>query len=159
MSMPSLPTVTILAPDFIRLGQLARAAREEQHPVADFLFSEIQRARVVDKGLSEPGAVALNRWVTYSVDWTAPESRILVHPDDCIVAGRHLSVLSPLGAALIGLKVGDRMPYMSLAGLPHLVSVNSLEPPVRIVSFRPKTKIARPDPDDDDPIDPGPFAA
>lgn len=157
MSMPSLPPVTILASDYARLGELVKVAHEDQHPVAKFLFSEIQRARILDSTPPQFDNVTLNRWVTYRVDWGPAESRILVHPQDYVAPKRQLSVLSPEGAALIGLKVGDRMPYRSIDGWLHVVTVESLDPPITIVPFTRDAR-ARPDPQNDS-FDPGPDAA
>lgn len=39
----------------------------------------------------------------------------------------HLSIMSPLGAALSGLRVGSRMPYVDLDGALHLVTVEAID--------------------------------
>jgi hypothetical protein len=38
-------------------------------------------------------------------------AHLLVHPEDLRWPGAELSVLTPLGIALLGLRVGDRMPF------------------------------------------------
>jgi regulator of nucleoside diphosphate kinase len=131
----ALPPVIIPAPDYARLERLARAAWSDQHPTARFLLSEIRRARVVDDTVCRDDIVTLNRWVTYRLDLGRYESRILVHPEDYVSSERQLSVLSPVGTALIGIKVGDRMPYLSIEGAFHVVIAVSVGPPVKIVSF------------------------
>jgi regulator of nucleoside diphosphate kinase len=87
----ALPPVTIPAPDYARLEQLARAAWSDQHPAASFLLSEIRRARVVDEPICRDNVVTLNRWVTYRLDRTPFESRILVHPEDYFSSERVVS--------------------------------------------------------------------
>jgi regulator of nucleoside diphosphate kinase len=154
----ALPPVTIPAPDYARLEQLARAAWSDQHPAASFLLSEIRRARVVDEPICRDNVVTLNRWVTYRLDRTPFESRILVHPEDYFSSERQLSVLSPVGAALIGIKVSIWMPYLSIEGAFHVVIAVSIGPPVKFASFaqdarRVQTKRK------DEPFDPGPQAA
>ena len=54
------------------------------------------------------------------------ESRLLVFPDDFRNFETHLSVLSPLGAALVGLGVGSRMPFVDLDGELRLVTVEAI---------------------------------
>ena len=130
-----LPPVIIPAPDYARLERLARAAWSDQHPTARFLLSEIHRARVVDDSICRQNIVTLNRWVTYRLDLGHYESRILVHPEDYVSSERQLSVLSPVGTALIGIKVGDRMPYLRIEGAFHVVIAVSVNPPVKIISF------------------------
>jgi regulator of nucleoside diphosphate kinase len=126
MNAHSLPPVTIVAQDYARLKQLAIAACADNHPVAGFLLAEIRRARVAEERVRPRLAAALNLWVTYHVDDEPAESRILVHPEDYVSSERQLSVLSPKGAALIGLRAGDRMPYRSIGGLSHVVTLESV---------------------------------
>lgn len=158
----SIPPVAIPAADYSRLEQVAAQALEEQHPVAAFLMSELRRAEVCDE--LPPGTVAVNRWVTYRIDrgWP-PESRKLVCPEDFKNADAQLSILSPIGAALLGLRTGSRMPYLSIEGVFHVASVDSLDPPLGVLSLlqlprkKPRPPINPYDPND--PDDPGPAAA
>jgi hypothetical protein len=39
----------------------------------------------------------------------------------------HLSIMSPLGPALSGLRVGSRMPYVDLDGALRLVTVDAID--------------------------------
>ena len=56
-----------------------------------------------------------------------PKSRahLLVHPDDQIWPGAEISVTTPLGTALLGLRVGDRMSFVE-DGTVHEVSVEGI---------------------------------
>ncbi|XIA64270.1 GreA/GreB family elongation factor [Bradyrhizobium sp. TZ2] len=91
-------------------------------------MSEIQRAVVCDTHNMPRGVASLNRWVTYRVDGSnEAESRILVCPDEFRSAQINLSVLSPLGAAVLGMSVGDRMMFVSIDGGLHCVVVESLQ--------------------------------
>ena len=154
----ALPPVIIPALDYARLERLARAAWSDQHPTARFLLSEIRRARAVDDSVCRDEIVTLNRWVTYRLDLGRYESRILVHPEDYVSSERQLSVLSPVGTALIGIKVGDRMPYLSIEGAFHVVIAVSVNPPLNIVSFAQNARRAHINLEDDS-FDPGPQAA
>jgi regulator of nucleoside diphosphate kinase len=133
----ALPPVIIPVPDYARLEQLARAAWSDQHPAASFLLSGIRRARAVNEPICRRDEiVTLNRWVTYRFDRAPFESRILVHPEDYFSSKRQLSVLSPVGAALIGIKVGVCMPYLSIKGAFHVVIAVSIGPPVNFAFVR-----------------------
>ena len=100
----------------------------------------------------------MNRWVTYRLDLGRYESRILVHPEDYVSSERQLSVLSPVGTALIGIKVGDRMPYLSIEGAFHVVIAVSVNPPLKIVSFAQNARRVHINLEDES-FDPGPQAA
>lgn len=125
-----LPPVSIPEPDCRRLDDVVRQAAADRHPVAAFLACELSRASVLPADDFPADTVALDRWVTFRSDrnWR-PERRLLVCPQDYQLAELHLSVLSPLGAALIGLRVGSEIPYRSIEGVRHLATVESLGAP------------------------------
>jgi transcription elongation GreA/GreB family factor len=66
--------------------------------------------------------------VIYRVDGSQKHhTSLLVHPEDLKWPGAELSVATPLGTALLGLRVGDRMPYPLGKGQPeHEVVVEGL---------------------------------
>jgi regulator of nucleoside diphosphate kinase len=67
-------------------------------------MSEINRARLCDDGELPRDVVRLGEWVAYRIDERHRiECRILVCPEDFCNAQISLSVLSPLGAAMLGL--------------------------------------------------------
>lgn len=125
-----LPSISIARRDHARLERLADDAMKEGHPVGRFLMSEIRRAVVFDTNQVPDGTVRLNEWVTYRVDGgRQPESKILVCPPDLRNGLMELSVLSPLGAALLGMRVGQRMKFFSIEGGLHSVIVEGVLPP------------------------------
>jgi len=122
--MLTFPSVRLPNEDWTRLMALAVDAENDLHPVGSFLKAEVHRATVVEK--PDDDVVRLNAWVTYRVDWGPTESRLLVHPHDYTSGGHHLSVLSPVGAALIGIRIGDRMPFFEVGRILHVVTPISL---------------------------------
>ena len=128
----ALPPIFIARRDHGRLERLASVALRERHPVGGFLISEIQRAVVCDAHDMPRGVACLNGWVTYRVDGSRhTESKILVCPDEFRSAQINLSVLSPLGASVLGMSVGDRMKFVSIEGGLHFVIVEGLSARVR----------------------------
>ena len=67
-------------------------------------------------------------------------------------------MLSPVGTALIGIKVGDRMPYLSIEGALHIVLAVSVNPPLKIVSFVQNVRRVHINIEDES-FDPGPQAS
>ena len=126
-----LPPIIIARRDHARLERLAANARRERHPVSGFLISEMQRAVVCDANKMPPGVASLNEWVTYRIDGSEQaESRILVCTDEFRSARLNLSVLSPVGAAILGMRVGDCMEFFDIEGGLHVVLVESVVAPV-----------------------------
>ncbi|MGE3868620.1 MAG: GreA/GreB family elongation factor [Pseudorhodoplanes sp.] len=161
MIREELPPISLAGPDRHRLETLARHAMNEGHPVGGFLLAEVQRATICGENDLPPNVVRVNNWVTFRVDWGFPsESRMLVYPEEYRNAEAQLSVLSPLGAALVGLRAGSRMPYFSIEGMLHVATAESLDPPIGLLSL-----LRLPAPPRDaaeaffDSDDPGPAAA
>jgi regulator of nucleoside diphosphate kinase len=130
MNTGQFPQVNVGMSDRTRLDGVVQRAASDRHPSAALLGLEMKRAQICADRDLPPDVVRINRWVTYRIDsgWSQ-ESRILVCPEDYRDAAHHLSVLSPLGTALVGLRVGDRMPYATFEGVPHVAHVVSLDPP------------------------------
>jgi regulator of nucleoside diphosphate kinase len=160
----SIPPVSIPASDYRLLEELALQA-VRRWPANGFLLSELRRATVCEDDELPKDVVRVNNWVTYRLDWSRPsQSRFLTFPAECRNAEVQLSVLSPEGAALLGLKVGERMPYLGTEGMFHVATVESLDPPPGVLALRRSTN-ARSAPRRSgsrgpfDPNDPGPTAA
>jgi regulator of nucleoside diphosphate kinase len=123
----NLPPITISRRDHASLSRLAVHAVRDRHPVGEFLLSEIQRAVVCDADKMPRGVAGLNEWVTYRLDSSQQtESRILVCPDQFRSAQLNLSVLSPLGAAILGMRAGDCIEFFGIEGEFHVVAIESV---------------------------------
>ncbi len=93
------------------LGAVRQAARTAPE-IADYLLEEIDRADVLPSEEVPDGVVTLGRWVTYQdMDSGSIRSIQLVLPRDADPEHLKYSVVSPIGAALIGLSVGQVMPW------------------------------------------------
>jgi regulator of nucleoside diphosphate kinase len=166
MSPDTLPPLSIPARDYRKLHYVAERAVRDNHPVGPFLMAELLRANICEDDELPPDTVRLNHWVSYRMDtgWPA-ESRILVCPADLRNRAAQLSILSPVGAALIGLRAGSCMPYRSIEGVRHMTTAESLTPPPGVMTLfpGPAASVKRPGASApgafDDPDDDGPSAA
>jgi len=125
-----LPKIALSAADYPRLEQLARVAAQRGDVSAMFLILEIKRAEIVpDDAPGLQSIVTIGSWITYWTNWGVPRKTVqLVWPEDCTCDLARISVLSPLGTALIGLQVGDQMPYF-VAGCMNVVRIESVTGP------------------------------
>lgn len=105
-----LPSIAMSAADYERLAELARVAAR-QFPAAEFLAQELERAEIVtDRPLR--GVVQMGSRVRYRDDVTRQERVVeLVYPAQADIAEGRVSVLTPVGAALIGLSVGQSITW------------------------------------------------
>jgi transcription elongation GreA/GreB family factor len=106
-----LPQVTIATHDYNRLISVAAMDPHQRGPRRQFLLSELRRASLCHPDVLPDDVVSTNAKVTYRVDDGRPMAHVLVHLQDLLWPGAELSVTTPLGIALLGLRVGDRMPF------------------------------------------------
>ena len=125
MNTPCIPEVTLPASDHRRLEQLALVGADQGDADARFLLSEINRAEIVpDHAARLDRIVTMGSWVTFWITWGLPrETRQLVYPEDYTSERTQIPVTSPLGAALVGLKVGSEIPFFT-AGRTNVVRID-----------------------------------
>jgi|SRR6185437_5443588 len=112
-----LPLITITESDFERLDRLTVAAAKVFPRTADFLAREIARANIVDSGVRPLGVVGMGSTVKYRDDVTGNERTVtLVFPDEADLAAGKISILTPVGAALIGLSAGQSIEWRTPGG-------------------------------------------
>ncbi|HEY0731891.1 MAG TPA: GreA/GreB family elongation factor [Chitinophagaceae bacterium] len=91
-----------------------RCSRQE----AEALVGELKRAKLVPTSKIDPNVVRLNSFVSIC---NRNENKIielvLVTPDKADIKQRKISVLSPMGAALIGYAKGETISWVLPAGI------------------------------------------
>lgn len=162
MTSEAVPPIVIPAGDIGRLRRLALQALKDADPIARFLLSELDRATVFETGHMPEDVVRVGQWVGFRADRDAAAvTRVLTLPEDCVNPDIHLSVMSPVGAALLGLRIGARMPYRDDGGATRMAMVENLTPAPGIAFFRRGARpvARRPGFDPSLDPDPGPSAA
>jgi regulator of nucleoside diphosphate kinase len=121
-----LPPITLAANDYNRLLFTAMIRQNDNRRASDFLLTELRRAKVCHPSALPEDVVSTNCRVIFRID-NEPMSRahLLVHPEDLIWPGAEISVTTPLGTALLGLRVGDRMSFVD-NGMLHEVFVEGV---------------------------------
>lgn len=105
------------------LRGIARVAMRHAPEVAGRLLDEVERADVVAEAKVPDNVVRLGSFVTYLVQTTGAINTIrLVPPRDADLARRRVSVVSEIGAALIGLKAGQQIDW-EFGGRQHVLEV------------------------------------
>ena len=124
----ALPRIRILAEDYEVLADIVCASPAATPGVA-LLWRELKRAVILHTDHAPSGLIHLNSTVRYT-DLTAPLHRTvrLVDPGEGRGRRRGLSVASAEGAALIGLKVGDRFPWVSARDGMRILRVDRVAP-------------------------------
>lgn len=113
-SEPVLPPILITTDEARRLNALANSGAEIFPRVAHFLARETERANVVADDSDLPGVVRMGSQVRYRDDKTGDvRDVVLVYPHEADISLKRISVLTPVGAALIGLSVGQAIEFQT----------------------------------------------
>lgn len=81
-------------------------------PASEALDNELGRAKIVDDMKLPENVVAMDSRVTFIDLDTAEESTVtLVYPTNADIQQMKISILSPVGTALIGLAVGSKIDW------------------------------------------------
>ncbi len=117
------PAIRILAADYDRLVALAESAAAARAPqTASFLQGELDRAHLV--GHAGVAAVQMGSRVRYRDHGSERVNEVrLVYPTEADIAQGRVSVLSPVGAALIGLEEGASISWRDNAGQEKTLTV------------------------------------
>lgn len=101
------PPVTLSTTDVERLASLAAMAARRSPEVAELLLAEIDRARLLHPDDLPAGVVAMYSYVEYRDEGTGTTRQVqLVYPHEADIALGRISVLTLVGAALLGLPAG-----------------------------------------------------
>jgi regulator of nucleoside diphosphate kinase len=112
-----LPPISVSAHDYDRLRRLADISAGKFPRTADFLSRELDRAQVVSSIELLPGLVTMGAEVTFRDDIAGTIRTVtLVYPEDADIDSSRISVLTPVGAALIGLSVSQSMEWQTQSG-------------------------------------------
>jgi regulator of nucleoside diphosphate kinase len=124
-----LPPITLNTADSERLMRLTDVVRRRFPQTAAFLAREIERANVVDSWQTPAGLVTMGSEVEFRDDTTGQVRRVtLVYPHEADVSVGKISVLTPIGAALIGLSVGQSIEWKTLLGERRSLTVLHVNP-------------------------------
>jgi regulator of nucleoside diphosphate kinase len=114
----NLPEITLTRRDLGALDALlGNATLERIGKVGEFLLTELTRAHIVDDSDVPPNVVTMGATVRFSDDESGRVNVVrLVYPREALSPGETISVLTPVGAALLGLSEGQSIEYETLDG-------------------------------------------
>jgi regulator of nucleoside diphosphate kinase len=109
---PVLPPIIVHSHDYNELVLAATLARRQGRPHARFLLAELRRATLCRFEEFPDDVVSIGSRVTYRLKgMQAVLTDTLVFEHDAGRCPDGLPIASPVGTALLGLRVGDRMPF------------------------------------------------
>jgi regulator of nucleoside diphosphate kinase len=112
--------------EYERLTDLANASIERLPEVAQELLDELERAQIVDDKDVPNDVVRMGSTVTFKSDDGHTRTLKLVYPVDESLDEHRLSVMTPVGAALIGLGTGQSISWTARDGKHHRLTVTKV---------------------------------
>ncbi|RTE66934.1 nucleoside diphosphate kinase regulator [Amphritea opalescens] len=130
--MTTRPEITISSLDADRLYDLIESLPKGSFAGATELEAELARANVVEPELMPPTIVTMNSTVKFIIESTQEEFELtLVYPKNVDTTGTTISILAPVGSALLGLSQGDEIEWPKPGG-------GSLKVKLREVTYQPE---------------------
>jgi regulator of nucleoside diphosphate kinase len=109
--MTQRPALIVSSLDFDRIDAML-SALPAGNAAAAALAAELDRAQIVEPAALPTDRVSMRSTVSFSIDREGSVSRLtLVYPRQLGTAPDQVSVLTPVGTALLGLKVGDEIEW------------------------------------------------
>lgn len=123
------PVIKIAATDHAKLVSFAEAMESRNPEMAEELMLELDRAKVVADGSISADVVQMGSTVTYKPDTGEVRTVTLVFPGDADIAQAKISILTPIGTALIGLATGQAIQWTARDGRSHELEIIEVRQP------------------------------
>jgi len=115
--MATQPKIMVTSQDMERIDRLLAEPAFSELPGIDALWQELERAEVVAPTEIPPGVVTMNSTVRFVEESTGKEYEMtLVYPRDVDGSPSKVSILAPVGAALLGLAEGQSIEWSRPGG-------------------------------------------
>ncbi|MDP1539598.1 MAG: nucleoside diphosphate kinase regulator [Moraxellaceae bacterium] len=110
MSASNSPEITVSSLDLVRLEALLSRSDVSGSEAGDLLQTELDRAEVLPPEKMPPDVVTMNSIVVFRIEQTGAEfERTLCYSSQ--TAENAISVLAPVGMALLGLRIGQTIDW------------------------------------------------
>ena len=120
--------ITIVESDYDRLAELVEITRAALPEISLYMQEELDRAKIVTE--ADPASVQMGSSVRFIDHGSGKMHNLrLVYPVDASLADGRLSVLTPVGSALLGQQAGSTALCRSPGGQVRPLTVVSVTPP------------------------------
>lgn len=139
MSNPTVtaarPMIHLIDSEADALANLALEAEDDLPQVCELLLEEIGRARLHRAATIPADVVTMHSTVTYRDEATAKERTVkIVYPGEADIGAGSISILTPIGAGLIGLRQGASIAWPDRSGRIHTLTIIDVKPRARGVT-------------------------
>jgi len=131
------PNIVVSEIDYERLMGLATNVSERLEEIAEELMAELDRAKVVPVKRLPQDVIHMGSAVEFRSNDGQERRVTLVYPGEADIAQGKISILTPIGTALIGLAPGQSISWTARDGKQHELNVLSVSNEVEIATATP----------------------
>lgn len=118
------PAIFVSRVDYDRLIALAMGLERRDPRLAEFLITELERATLIESSGVGVKAAGMYSHVEFRNDSDGRVQCVtLVYPNEEDIATGKISILTPIGAALIGMTENQSIEWEGRNGKPHKLTV------------------------------------
>jgi regulator of nucleoside diphosphate kinase len=125
------PAIRMIDTEADRLTELALQKQYELNRIYEMLLGEIDRAAICSADTMPADVVTMGAEVRFRDEKTGAERTIeLVYPGQADIDAGRVSILTPVGAGLIGLRTGQSILWPDRGGTEHRLTIVDVKPPL-----------------------------
>lgn len=127
----AMPLIRMIDSEADALTELTLQNQRDSISFHELLLDEIDRAAICDRADIPPDVVTMGSSVTFLDEKSGAQRTVrLVYPAEADIAAGRMSILTPVGAGLIGLSVGQSINWPDRGGIEHRLTIVAVEQPV-----------------------------
>jgi regulator of nucleoside diphosphate kinase len=124
------PAIYLTAAECDMLSELALSAAHNHPRSSAMLLAELDRAELREPGDLPEQTVVMNARIDFIDEGSAMRRTVqLVYPCDADIAAGRVSILTPVGAGLIGMTAGRSIRWPDREGRDRVLRILSVTPP------------------------------
>ncbi|TCJ35133.1 nucleoside diphosphate kinase regulator [Parafrankia sp. BMG5.11] len=121
---PTRPPILVAEGEADALADLAVAVADRHPLVSRLLLEELDRAELRRPHEIPPDVVTMGATIEFMVEETREQRTVeLVYPRDADIAQGRVSILTPVGAGLLGLRAGQSIAWPDRGGHPRTLTI------------------------------------
>lgn len=129
-SRAARPAIHMIDVEADRLTELALHKQHELNRIYELLLGEIDRASICSRDKIAANVVTMGSEVTFTDEKTGTQRTVeLVYPAFADIAAGRVSILTPVGAGLIGLRTGQSIMWPDRGGQEHRLTIIAVKQP------------------------------
>ncbi|USI78789.1 nucleoside diphosphate kinase regulator [Sphingopyxis sp. USTB-05] len=126
----TMPHIRMIDSEADALTELTLQQQRDSVRFYELLLEEIDRAAICGRADIPSDVVTMGSSVTFTDEKSGAERTIrLVYPAEADISAGRMSILTPVGAGLIGLSVGQSINWPDRGGAEHRLTIVAVQQP------------------------------